>query len=69
MSSGIDTSDDDNIFGCFLIVCAVIFVGFIVFMFTVVGPSHDNRQKRCEEANGVIIKGGACVKKESLVGY
>lgn len=64
-----DTSDDDNIFGCFFIVCGVIVVAFILFISLVVIPSHDDRQKRCEAANGVIIKGGACVKKESLVGY
>lgn len=61
--------EEDTMWGCFFIACGLVFVGFIVFMFTVVGPSHDNRQKRCEESNGVVIKGGACVKKDSLVGY
>lgn len=62
-------SDADRMFGCFFWACGIVFVAFLVFMFTVVGPSYTERQERCDNAGGVIIKGGACVKKESLVGY
>ena len=66
----LSTKDEiDTMFGCFFWACGIVFVAFLVFMFTVVGPSYSEREKKCDDAHGVIIKGGACVKKDSLVGY
>jgi uncharacterized membrane protein len=61
--------ESDTMWGCLFAVLGMIFVGFIVFILTVVIPSHENRQSACESHGGVIVQGGACIKKENVVGY
>lgn len=63
-------SDIDAVFGCFFWACGIIFVGFLVFMFTVVGPSHDQRREACDAKGGVLVgKYGDCIKKEYVLKY
>lgn len=61
--------ESDGFWGCLFTACGLIFIGFIVFILTVVMPSHENRRTSCESNGGVIVQGGACIKKEHVVGY
>ena len=63
-----ERTDEDTLWGCFLIVCGLIFVGFIVFIVTVVGPSHDRQREACEAKGGVLVgKYHDCIKKEYVL--
>lgn len=61
--------ESDSMWGCLFVVLGLIFVGFIVFILTVVMPSHAEKRNSCESHGGVTVQGGACIKKENVVGY
>ena len=49
-------------------VASVLIVSILLGVF-VLSPSHEQRREKCAAQGGVVISGGACVKKESVVGY
>lgn len=50
-----------------LIAAGVLVVVWLVFMFTVVVPSHAERRESCEAKGGVIISKGDCVDKRYVL--
>ncbi len=46
-----------------------IVVPFVLLATFVIVPSMTERRERCDAVGGVVIKGGTCVKKESVLGY
>jgi hypothetical protein len=65
-----DNVSDDPI-GCFLIAMGILFVGFIIFFATVVGPAiHEkgNQHAACIEKGGIWVDSSrACLKPDRLM--